>query len=692
MKVATLLSTLATAAAVASAGAGTYTWIGGNTGTWDKSSPNWNDGTNNGVVWVDGNDAKFNNSAAMTISVAADVRADNIQGTGAQTIVFGNGGGTLSWKGWMLSSGQINVKCPASDVNGTGVHFKNGGHVFLENANNSQVGGTYIHSQGSSVCAFSLADDGTLGAIPASPADNIFIKNTKMSLFTPNGKSVELHRNRQILIDNNCDLCISPQGPSLRIKGIIHGVMNNGRPTKSRVVAHYRNGWNGLGILDPGEGKTNWIGRLKVDGRLEIASGVTKLDYDYQLSGNSRGLGVDTPLYIYGGSVANVSSYGDNWGHLLVSGGSLVNEDDRHCQIDTYGHLDVAGGKARFAGEMLNAFGSPGRITVRDGGSFEVGILRISQTQAGNGGEVFLNEGGTLTARKLTIDPAANPYGTVHFNGGRLQSKNSSNDSTNFVHNADNSAWNNIVFSVEAGGAVFDTSNGKNLWWGRPLVSGVAAGSVDGGLKCLVSGGFNVVLDRGNVHTYTGPTRVEAVGAGSETRTLQCRAVNALPTSTTLQVGPACQVGFSDWAAYNVRQDLAQTVARVEGTGKVFYNSLLTVTGGVKPAFDGVYGTLTFDKVCASLSGHYDIAADANGCGCVKVAAGQDISGLTLRVADFAALSKSASSKLYRILDAPDGYTGRFALPAGWPAGWEVRYFGDSAYLAFRKGTLVLIK
>ena len=75
--------------------AGTYTWIGGNSGTWDKATPNWSDGTTSGVTWVDGNDAVFSNSAAMTISIGADVSADNIRGTGSGNITF-NGSRTLS--------------------------------------------------------------------------------------------------------------------------------------------------------------------------------------------------------------------------------------------------------------------------------------------------------------------------------------------------------------------------------------------------------------------------------------------------------------------------------------------------------------------------------------------------------------------------------------------------------------------
>lgn len=678
--------------------AGTYTWIGGNSGTWDKATPNWSDGTTSGVAWVDGNDAVFSNTAAMTISIGADVSADNIRGTGGSTITF-NGSSTLSWKGWLLSSGRVDVSCPVSDVNGTGLHFQTGGHVFLLNSGNSQVGGNFIRgSSSSNVRAFSLdGGDHALGPVPENPATNITIETTGMSLFVSNNKSVELHRNRHILIKEGYDLRISPQGPSLRIKGRVVGAMDDGGyPRTSRVVAHWYNGWNGLGILDPGEGNLNYFGRLLVLGQLEIASGTTRVVYDYTRSSSAGdyGLTEDTPLYIMGGNNTG-TGYENRRGYLLISGGTLANGQNRHYQISRYGHLDIAGGTVTLSGELLNGLDTSGKITVRDGGMLDVATLRVSQCKGDHSGEVFLNEGGTVRCGTLKIDTNVSPVGTVHLNGGHLQSKNGYDHSTNFVSKADNAAWDNVTFAVEAGGAVFDTSNGKNLWWGRPLASGVASGAMDGGLKCLVAPGCNVVLDRGNVHSYNGPTRVESIGDGTGARMLQCRAENALPNWTTLVIGNGCQVAFNTWAgskgsAEREAADLAQTVARVEGTGKLQYNSLLTVTGGIKPSFDGTYGMLTFEKPC-TLSCTYEIPADADGCGCVKFSrAGQDISGLTLSV-DVSSLDRDAARGTYKILDAPNGYSGKFAV-GNLSEPWCVHYTNTAAYLKCRKGMMLVFR
>ena len=102
--------------------AGTYTWIGGNSGTWDKTSLNWSDGTTSGVAWQDGNDAVFNNTAEMTITVSGAISAANVTGKSTGNITF-NGSGTLAWTGWLGSSGHVYLVCPLTDVNGAGLHL-----------------------------------------------------------------------------------------------------------------------------------------------------------------------------------------------------------------------------------------------------------------------------------------------------------------------------------------------------------------------------------------------------------------------------------------------------------------------------------------------------------------------------------------------------------------------------------------
>ena len=645
--------------------AGTYTWIDDNSGTWDKTSLNWSDGTTSGVAWQDGNDAVFNNSAAMTITVSSSISAANITGNSTGNITF-NGSGTLAWTGWLGSSGHVYLDCPLTDVNGAGLHFNSNGHVYFRNANNTHTGGTYFMNTRNAFRAFALnAGDGALGALPAAAQDNIFAQGGNVALFVDGSYNVTLDAKRQILISDGATMFLSPAG-KIRIKGIIRGAnASDGYPTGTRVYAH--NNWGGLAILDPGAGKENYFGRLYVPARLEIASGTTSL-----VTAEKK-IGEIAPLYIHG----NNSAYSLSRGYLLVSGGTLRNNtQDRYFQLDAYGHLDIAGGTVSLAiGEILNAMNSPAKITIRNGGMLNAKLVRVSQTTSGDGGEIFIENGGTLCIGKFKLDYNLNPEGTVHFNGGKLQALV---DSDPVIDNPTNAKWDNIAFAVEEGGAIFDTSNGKVIFWPRPLVSGAAN---DGGIT--VSGSRGLALTVAG-SSYNGPTVVE------EGANLRVQADNALPSGTTVRLAGG-QVTFSTYdtggdAAKSTRT--AQTVSRIEGSGIVHCCSGLTVANGLAAGSGGV---LDFTEVC-SLSGVYSVSGDAQGCGCLTFRkSGQSISGLTLNVADISAFDKDAARGTYKILDAPNGYTGTFAV-GNVADPWCVKYTSTAAYIAYKKGMMLIIK
>ena len=646
--------------------AGTYTWIGGNSGTWDKTSLNWSDGTTSGVAWQDGNDAVFNNTAAMTITVSGAISAANVTGNSTGNITF-NGSGTLAWTGWLGSSGHVYLDCPLTDVNGAGLHFDSNGHVFFRNANNTHTGGTYFKNTRNAFRAFAVnAGDGALGVLPATAQNNIFAQGGNVALFVDNSYNVTLDAKRQILISDEATMFLSPAG-TIRIKGIIRGAnASNGYPTGTRICAH--NQWGGLAILDPGAGKENYFGRLYVPARLEIASGTTSLITV------SSGTGENAPLYIRG----NGSAYSATRGYLLVSGGTLRNTQNRYFQIDTYGHLDIAGGTvSHTSGEILNAMYSPAKITIRNGGVLNAKLVRVSTTTSGDGGEIFIENGGTLCIGKFKLEYnyGYDQIGTVHFNGGKLQALV---DSDPVIDNPTNAKWDNIAFAVEEGGAIFDTSNRNIIFWPRPLVSGAAN---DGGITVSGPRGLAITVAGSS---YNGPTVVE------EGANLRVQADNALPSGTTVRLAGG-QVTFSTYdtdgdAARSTRT--AQTVSRIEGSGIVHCCSGLTVANGLAAGSGGV---LDFIEVC-SLSGVYSVSGDAQGCGCLKFRkSGQSISGLTLNVADISAFDKDAARGTYKILDAPNGYTGTFAV-GNVADPWCVKYTSTAAYIAYKKGTMLIIQ
>ena len=689
-----------------SASADRLYWNGGTDGTWNSVNVIWTNASGTATAWVSGSDAVFDASVARSIPVKGPVHADNLFFVnGTKTITLGDAG-TLSWQGWAQPQvgGQVSFSCPLAD-NGNGLHFDVRGHTFLRRAN-THTGGTFIKNSksGDNMRAFAIngatkatdnptGNDLALGPVPATVQTNLTIKGGNVALFVDSPFTNTIHKNRTILIEDNQTFFVSPSG-KIDIMGSINGANagSTAYPTATRLHAYGEGSWHGLTVLHG----TNYFGKLQVSGRLEIAEGQTTLI--------TSGAGTDAAAALY--LKGNNSAYNDQRGYLLVSGGRLVNHQNAHrFQTSNYGHLDIAGGYVGMTfnttkgeyGEFLNGYSTPGKVTIRDGGTLSCSKFRLTQTATGNGGELFLEEGGTLRVRWIGLEfKNANDKGVVHFNGGAIQSQQG-NAETNVIENANHANWAGKVFQIEEGGAIFDTSNGQNIWFGRPLISGVTGGGIDGGLLCKLGSGRAVIFDQIATHTYTGPTRVERIG-NSGTGTLQCRVANALPATTTLQIGTGCQAGFNLWAgsagsAEREAGDLAQTVARVEGTGTVIYNSLLTVTGGVKPAYTNVYGTLTFTKYGTTFSNAtYDVVADGEGCGCIKFAAGgQDISGLTLNI-DASVLDKdTARLGGYKILDAPNGYvnqfqTGNVADP------WYVEYTSTAAYLRYKSPFVLVVR
>jgi hypothetical protein len=334
-------------------------------------------------------------------------------------------------------------------------------------------------------------------------------------------------------------------------------------------------------------------------------------------------------------------------------------------------------------------FGLTGRakLNVSNGGEFISGALRLGQF-SGAPTEFNLGSGGLIRPLRLEVEFSYSQNVAFNFNGGHFQSGADQDfaGSTLFVQPA-NGMWDGVKFYVCEGGAVLDTTNGKHIWWSRPFISGAEQ---DGGLTCIVASKSVVLCDNAANSTYNGPTRV-ICAQGYQNGVLQCRVANALPATTTLQIGPHTQVGFNgSWSSGN---DLDQTVARVEGVGQVAYCSKLVVTNGISAVFDGEYGTLTFGNSC-SLAGTYDIVGNTNGCGCVKFKSPQDVSNLSLRFANVETMDQHARSSFYKIVEAPNGITGTFSLAADWPRGWAVKYAADgkSVYVYYQNGTRLVVR
>ncbi len=468
---------------------------------------------------------------------------------------------------------------------------------------------------------------------------------------------------------------------ALTIQGEIRGEVTDvaiGLPTTTKLNILTKSGWDYPVTFDPGDGRTNFVGWLQLNGHLELKSGVTCVS-----SASNNGINADSLSLIRG----NNSSYNTTAGHLVISGGELyAPQSPRRFQTERYATVDVVGGKFNMPGvEYLNALAGYGgtaaaTLNVGEGGEFIVNELRLSQS-TGAGGIINLNANGTMRVNKMRMD-GSSYIATFNFNGGWLESRSSNRDFFGSYQSSAN--WANVSCKVLEGGAKLIATN-QHMFIVAPLTSGAEQ---DGGVTVRGGNGKAVVFYGAN--TYNGPTRLEN---GS---TVQVRAeLNGLPTGTTLQVGANAEIGFNRWDDAPAYVDTTQTVARVEGHGRVFNNSQFHVTGAVAPVFDGQYGTLTFHKPC-DLHGDLEITGDANGCGCVAFEANDygkpDLSNLTLKVMGLASFDRSPEKEnLYKILDAPNGYTGEFLLASSIKP-WKVVYKENGVYLRPTWGLTVILR
>ena len=572
-----------------------------------------------------------------------------------------------------------------------GVHHRGNKVVVYWRAKDSTYnGGTWLESDSGGILAVSPNyGDSVLGAVPATPATNIWVIGSNHILFNESG-TFTTHPNRTVFIKDGKGFRVAAQsGAKLVIGGEIKGEITEGNEYPVGTYLESRLDWDGSEVLDPGEGRTNDVGKLLVYGHMEIASGVTRLS-----SSQNNATGSSAPLYVLG--VTN--GYNATKGNLTISGGELyVPQSSRYIEVSRYAQVNVVGGRLYAPGaEFLLGLATAGvsgltdpgaTLSVSNGGEFAVGTFRLGQG-ASYPTIVNLGKDGTIRTGLFKLEFANNQNVTFNFDGGRVQSNVSSDAGSSLFSGSSNSKWNGVKFYVREGGAVLDSSSvGKHLWWARPLVSGAEH---DGGLTCILGKSKDVVLCDQAKCSYNGPTRT-VFTSGNNYGSLQCRTANALPGTTTIQLDYFTQVGFT--SGWNASTELDQTVARIEGRGKVVYNSKLVVTNGIAAVYDGTYGILTFDKAC-SLSGEYTIVGNTNGCGCVTFNQQQDISGLTLKFADVNVMDAHARSNRYKIMDAPNGYTGRFGFAADWPMGWVVKYTSDgtSAYVYHQNGTQIIIR
>lgn len=380
-----------------------------------------------------------------------------------------------------------------------GVHFVCSKTMRLSATGSTYKGGTWL--EGNMMLQNFSGADSAFGAVPSSPTNNIFIKGN-VTIFGGNGTDrYTLHRNRGIAIDAGKEVTIgaNSSGTGFRIGGEM-SVPDGAGCTTNTVVKF--DGWDGLVVLDTGDGRTNRLDRVQVLKRLEIASGTTLV------RSSSKGTGTSCPIYIAGDN----SAYSDTAGRLTVSGGKLVIEGNRYVNANKYAHVVVNGGTISAMSdyaEYLNGLGGgPAKLTVENGGLFE--FFRIRPSQSGAANEINVNAGGIVRTAIFYMD-GTSCTANINLNGGTIvpygSTTVSATDANYYLNNflGDGSAkWDTVPVRVLAGGARFNT-DGLSPKINVPLVSGVASGATDGGLTKSGSG----TLTMNKTCSYNGPTRLD---------------------------------------------------------------------------------------------------------------------------------------------------------------------------------------
>lgn len=654
----------ATLASAPLVGATDYTWIGSTSGNWNTSDANWSDGTTSGLLWVDNasspNNAVFGSSSTRT---TVTVPSGETRRVGNLTVVDKkhtfSGSGTISVAGTLAANVDATFNTPLASGRADGslhVTSSNGKIAFLYGRN------TQTSTVLENTIWFAPNRDASFGQVPSSPTDNILVTGT-VTLFgdCSNGDgNFAINQNRTLRISPNKYLQVGSNG-TLTFKNLIVANPSSGLDFSTDTYFKVLSNWTGLIVLDPGAGRTNAFGRLWVDNsRAKIASGTTLVAGPLQSNGYGY-TGGSAPLCVVG----NGSSWATDRGYLAIEGGTLyAPQNNVYVDVHSFGQVVVQnGGKIAMPHvEWLNGHNSRGRLTIGTRGEVAVHKFRLSGSGSA-ASEINLNQGGLLRTTQMYLYSNSQAC-DFNFNGGvfRLLTNVGSNL---FGNPTDSGKWGSVRFRVLAGGAVFDTSDGWNMWWQRPLVSGAAN---DGGLT--KSGSGQLIMTAANA--YNGPTSLSG-------GTVEIRADGGLPAGTKLTLS-GCTVDFSDNGSPARLSE--NWVSRIEGSGTLTHCDNLHVTNAIAPSANA---TVTFNNTC-ELRGGYVVSGDASGCGLLRVASGQSISDLALAVENAAALDKT---KQYQILSG--GFTGSFNESA-LPEGWKIKYEATSAILSYMQPTTLFIR
>ncbi len=446
-------SSVAPATLTWNASAGATVTDGG--GSWDTSTPNWNNGSGN-VAWVNANNdiatIGNHNGPAGTIALATGITVGGLVFNPASSGNYTIAGNTLTFGG-AGATVTTNVDATISSaIAGSATLVKLGANMLTLNGASNYTGSVSVSG-------------GTLRVAP--------------------GGSLSL----------GGGLTVNGAGSVANLAGDFNLTTGSGNvTTQNGGVLN----WSGTGTIGGASTGAILVGSGSA-GTFNMTGGTLNVNY-----ANNDGLGIGWQqggvgsLNISGGTI-NMSS-GSTF--LVGFGGSTAVGT---LTIGGTGVLNLAAGAQVFIGGGVNgsnAYGA-GTWTINNGGTVNVaaggGFPNDNVYLAGYGGSGVINlNGGLLSSARSFFNGGPS---TINFNGGTLQST---------VSNGNLISVNNAY--VQAGGAVFDTmANGVVI--NQALQHDPALGAtLDGGLTKIGSG----ALTLGGANTYTGATTINGgiLGAG----------------------------------------------------------------------------------------------------------------------------------------------------------------------------------
>jgi len=580
---------------------------------------------------------------------------------GKSKIVLGAGGMHVKERvanGWTYMPGPIGTDADLPADGGLIVdNLSSSTYVYMQGFDNATYrGGLHIAGSGG---AIGIDADKVLGAVPATPTDNIFFdcpSNTVSSKFVAHG-SVTVNSNRNIRIGNGVSAQIGTYANNSPLT--IKGTISCENPEHGFVLTRH-NGSAGTVTFDPGSGRTNHISRLSVGIPTVLASGTTLLY-------STKGLGT-----------SNEEKYGTNNGSPLHVASTMTVKSGAELKtvagdriITQNGNLIIDGGLVDFDGhEMLHAHAAAATTTVRNGGRLHVSKVRIGGDAAASDASksVFNIETGGVVRLKgsLYIYDSQQTYkATVNFNGGAIEWAKPAvpgSQYANYPYGNDNTATrDNVAYNVLKGG--MNITNDVAMWFYPSIKSGVSVGDTDGG---LTKWGANTLAIMRSGHTFNGPlTAMQG--------TLSLGMNNPLPSTLTARVNAGASFDMNTYS---------QTFARIEGSGRfrgISSTAVLSVTSAIAPGMGAdSLGTLT-TSAAIDIADNVALEIDVDSAGNsdrLNYPATIDLSKMTLHVNDTTKLNKAMK---YTIATLPGGIAnGALFKSTNLPSDWAVRYYAST--------------